>query len=151
MSESLKRTDLTGIVEADETYLAESHKGDKKRFAEEGAERKPSKRGGEVHKRGLSNELVCIPCAINRKVNAVSKVAKLGKCSTEVVSQVLDGYVNAAATLCTDDDASYRRFSKENGNELVQIKVGKDSVKGNISHPASQRKPLKTQTVSVRI
>ena len=145
VGESLKGTDLTGIVEADETYLAESHKGDKKRFAKEDAGRKPRKRGGEVRKRGLSDELVCVPCAIDRKGNAVSKVAKLGKCSTEAVRQVLGGHVNAEATLCTDEDASYRRFSKENGNELVQIKGGKDSVKGiyHIQHLNAYHSKLK--------
>ena len=89
--------------------------------------------------------LLCVPCAIDRKGNAVSNVAKLGKCSTEAVRQVLGGHVNAEVTLCTDEDASYRRFSKENGNELVQIKGGKDSVKGiyHIQHLNAYHSKLK--------
>ena len=145
VGESIKGTDLTGIVEADETYLAESHKGDKKRFAEEDAGRKPRKRGGEVHKRGLSDELVFVPCAIDRKGNAVSRVAKLGKCSTKAVREVLGGHVNHEATLCTDEEASYRKFAKENGNALVQIKGGKGTVKGiyHIQHLNAYHSNLK--------
>ena len=70
-------------------------------------------RGGEVHKRGLSDELVCIPCAVDRKGNAVSKVAKLGKCSKRAVEEVLDGHVKTKSTLCTDEEASYRISLKE--------------------------------------
>ena len=79
-------------------------------------------RGGALRGGGLSDELVCVPCAIDRKGNAVSKVAKLGKCSTKAVREVLGGHVSPDATLCTDEDASYRRFSKDNGNGLVQKK-----------------------------
>lgn len=145
VGESLMGTNITGIVETDETYIAESYKDDKKMFAEEDAGCKPRKHGGEVHKRGLSDELVCVPCAIDRKGNSISKVAKLGKCSTEAVRQVLGGHVNAEATLCTDEDASHRRFSKENGNELVQIKGGKDSEKGiyHIHHLNAYHSKLK--------
>ena len=145
VGESLKGTDLTGIVEADETYIAESYKGDKKKFKGGEAGRKPRKRGGESHTRGLSDELVCVPCAIDRKGNAVSKVAKLGKCSTKAVREVLGGHVSPEATLCTDEDASYRGFSMDNGNSLVQIKGGKKTVKGiyHIQHLNAYHSKLK--------
>lgn len=122
-----ERDNLTGIVEADEAFLAVSYKGDPKA---ECKERPSRKRGGEVHQRGLSEQLVCIPCAIDRKGNALSKVAKLGKCSSEAVKLVLGGHIPQEATLCTDKDAAYRRFSRDNGNMLVQIKGGKGTVKG---------------------
>lgn len=44
--------------------------------------------------------------------------------------EVLGGHVHPDATLCTDKDASYRKFAKANGNILVQVKGGKGSVKG---------------------
>ncbi|MBR5983573.1 MAG: IS1595 family transposase [Bacteroidales bacterium] len=137
---------LTGIVEADETFLPVSYKGDKSAFEVKAAGRKPRERGGENHKRGLSNELVCVPCAVVRKGGALSKVAKLGKCSTEAVEKVLGGHVSKEATLCTDEDASYRRFSKRNGNDLVQIKGGKGSVKGiyHIQHLNCYHSKLKS-------
>ena len=130
IGESLKGTELTGIAEADEAFLPVSYKGDRKAFEGEGCGREPRKRGGGNHKRGLSDELVCLPCAVDRKGKAVSKVAKLGKCSAEAVKAVLGGHVSSEATLCTDGDRSYRRFAKGNGNALVQIKGGKGTVKG---------------------
>ena len=53
-------TTLHGIIEADETYILESHKGSRK------LERKPRKRGGSASKRGVSNEQVCILIARDR-------------------------------------------------------------------------------------
>ena len=86
IGEAQKGTELTGIAEADEAFLAVSYKGDKKAFEGDGCGRKPRKRGGGNHRRGLSDELVCLPCAVDRKGKAVSKVAKLGKCSAAAVT-----------------------------------------------------------------
>ncbi len=137
---------LTGIVEADETFLPISYKGGKSAFESGAAGRRPRERGGGNHKRGLSDELVCVPCAVDRKGGALSRVAKLGKCSAEAVTKVLGGHVEREATLCTDEDASYRKFSKKNGNDLVQIKGGKGSVKGiyHIQHLNSYHSKLKS-------
>ena len=44
------------------------------------------------HKRGLSDELVCLLCAVGRKGKAVAKVAKLGKCSSAAVEAVRRGH-----------------------------------------------------------
>lgn len=44
-----------GLVEVDETYFLESHKG--RRFI---PNRKPRKRGGSATKRGIFNEQVCV-------------------------------------------------------------------------------------------
>ena len=137
---------LTGIVEADETFLPVSYKGDKTAFEQETAGRAARRRGGENHKRGLSDELVCVPCAVDRKGGALSNVAKLGKCSAEAVEKVLGGRVPKESTLCTDKETSYRKFSKKNGNDLVQIKGGKGSVKGiyHIQHLNSYHSKLKS-------
>ena len=136
---------LDGIVEADETFLAVSYKGNAALFASEEAGRAARKHGGENHTRGLSDELVCVPCAIDRKGNAVSKVAKLGKCSAEALGHVLGGRISSESTLCSDEDKSYRKFSRENGLKLVQIKGGK-SVKGifHIQHLNSYHSRLKS-------
>ena len=130
LGEGAKETELSGIVEADEMFMPISYKGDGEMFASGRIDRKSRNRGGEVHKRGLSDELVCIPCAVDRKGNAISKVAKLGKCSKRAVSEVLGGHVKTESTLCTDEEASYRKFAKNNQNALIQIKGGKGSVKG---------------------
>lgn len=145
IGEARKDTELTGIVEADETFQPVSYKGCKDKFKESNAERKPRKRGGGNHKKGLSEELVCVPCAVDRNGNAVSKIAKLGKCSAEAVQNALGGHISAESTLCTDKEASYRRFSENNGNGLVQIKGGKKSVRGifHIQHLNAYHSVLK--------
>lgn len=152
IGEAQKGTELTGIAEADEAFLPVSYKGDKKAFEGDGCGRKPRKRGGGNHRRGLSDELVCLPCAVDRKGKAVSKVAKLGKCSAAAVEAVLGGHVSATATLCTDGDTSYRRFAKGNGNALVQIKGGKGTVKGiyHIQHLNAYHSRLKKFLASLK-
>ncbi|MDR0828196.1 MAG: IS1595 family transposase, partial [Desulfovibrio sp.] len=54
------KTELSGIVEADETFFRVSYKGSRN------IDRKSRRRGGEVHKRGLSTEQVCVVCSIER-------------------------------------------------------------------------------------
>ena len=146
LSEGSKDTELTGIVEADETYMPVSYKGGSKAFMDGSVGREPRRRGGEIHTRGLSDELVCVPCAIDRRGNAVSRIAKLGKSSTQAVRGVLGGHVRQGATLCTDEDSSYKRFAKDNENTLVQIKGGKKSVKGiyHIQHLNAYHSGLKS-------
>ena len=65
---------------------------------------------------------------------------------------VLGGHVSAKATLCTDGEASYRKFSKGNGNGLVQIKGGKGTVKGiyHIQHLNAYHSRLKAFLASFR-
>ena len=152
IGEAMKGTELEGIAEADEAFLPVSYKGDRKAFEGDGCGRKPRKRGGGNHKRGLSDELVCVPCAIDRKGKAVGRVAKLGKCSSAAVKAVLGGHVSAKATLCTDGDRSYRRFSKGNGNALVQIKGGMGTVKGifHIQHINAYHSKLKAFLASFK-
>ena len=145
MGEGTKGSELSGIVEADETFFAVSYKGDRKLFASGEAGREARTRGGEVRKRGLSDELVCVPCAIDRKGHAVSRIAKLGKCSAKAVEAVLGKRVGPESTLCTDEDASYRKFARDNDYTLVQIKGGQGSVKGifHIQHLNAYHSNLK--------
>ena len=93
-----------------------------------------------------------MPCAVDRKGNAVSRMAKLGKCSSKALDKVLGGRVSSESTLCSDGDASYRKFSKRNGNSLVQIKGGEGSVKGiyQIQHQNAYHSKQKTFLASFK-
>ena len=51
LGEALKRTEFTGIMEADEAFLPVSYKGDSKAFGG-GCGREPRKRGVGTHRRG---------------------------------------------------------------------------------------------------
>jgi len=142
---SLKADDTTlqGDVEADETFNPVSYKGNTKHFEDNPGE-SPRKRGGDVHTRGLSDEMVCVPCAVDTQGNSVSKVAKLGKCSKKALHKVFDGRIGGSSTLCSDGDRSYVGFAKECGLKLVQVVGGKGSNSGcNIQRINSYHSQLK--------
>ena len=63
---------LTGIVEADETFLLESQKGSRK------LDRKPRKRGGKAALRGISHHLHCILVARDRSRQTIDAVTGRG-------------------------------------------------------------------------
>lgn len=136
-------TKLDGIVEADETFFAISYKGNhKKSFFK--MPRNPHKRGSSVHTRGLSQEQVCVPCAIDREGRSLSKIATCGRIRTRDLHHVYDGRITPDATLCTDKMNSYIRFANSNQLKLVQLKTG-NAKKGiyNIQHINAYHSKLK--------
>ena len=60
-------TVVSDEIELDEKYFCNSHKGTKIENV------KPRKRGGAAKKRGLSNEQICLPTAVQRNGTAVLK------------------------------------------------------------------------------
>ena len=144
IGDALKDTELTGIVEADEAFLPVSYKGDRKAFDGGGCGRKPRKRGGCNHKRGLSDELVCLPCAVDRKGKAIGRVAKLGKCSAAAVKAVLGPRVRQGHAL------HGRRGLVPQVLEGQRQRAGADQGRqgygeGNLPHTAPQRLPLQAE------
>jgi transposase-like protein len=100
----LKPSHLHGIVEADETYFLESHKGERH------LPRPPRKRGGVASKRGLSEEQ--IPVLVVRDRSTTTTDAVLPKANTAAVSAVLGPIVDPDAVLCSDSSAIYRGFAE---------------------------------------
>jgi hypothetical protein len=78
----VKPSSLHGIVEADETYFLESHKGERH------LRRPPRKRGGVASKRGLSSEQIPVLVVRDRSMATTD------------------------AVLCFDGNAIYRRFAE---------------------------------------
>ena len=109
---------LDGVVEADETFFNVSYKGNHRHFA---MPRVPHKRGGSVHAKGLSFEKVCVPCAVSDAGLSYARPAKLGKVSSECISETFDGIISPHATLCTDNEKAYRAFARDNKNRLIQM------------------------------
>ncbi len=68
-----KETALSGVIEADETFFRVSYKGRKRNMP-----RPSHHRGTTASKRGLSTQQVCVPCAIDRSKNVLSKVCSPG-------------------------------------------------------------------------
>ena len=100
----LKPSSLHGIVEADETYFLESHKGERH------LPRPPRKRGGVANKRGLSSEQ--IPVLVVRDRSTATIDAVLPKADTEAVTAVLAPVLDADAVLCSDSNPIYRCFAE---------------------------------------
>lgn len=135
---------LGGIVEADEAYLPISYKGNHKKSKGFDMQRAPRKRGSEIHKRGLSKELVCMPCAVDRNGNSIGRATNLGQCTSNDINGLLGGKIKEQSTFCTDGNSVYRKFSKKEDLNLIPLRGGK-AKKGiyNIQHINSYHSELK--------
>jgi len=100
----LKPARLHGIVEADETYFLDSHKGERH------LPRPPRKRGGVAKKRGLSSEQ--IPVLVVRDRSTATTDAVLPKADTDAVTTVLAPVLDADVVLCSDSNAIYHCFAE---------------------------------------
>jgi transposase-like protein len=103
---------LRGIVEADETFVLGSRKGDRAwKRAKEGApdadppDRKACKRGGKAAKRGLSHELVPVLVAADRSGATFSAV--LPSISAAALTTALKPVIGTDALLVTEGGTSY--------------------------------------------
>ena len=129
---------LSGITEADETFFPISYKGNFKK-SDFVLPRTAHKRGkhheydmvkqkdGSVkkvekkNKRGLSTNLVCVPCAINRNGYSIAKISNLGKVSTDALEKVYGIRIRENTTVCTDKEKSYVKFAADRNLQLVQV------------------------------
>lgn len=135
---------LEGIIEADEAYLPISYKGNHKKSKDFDMQRPPRKRGSEVHKRGLSKELVCMPCAVDRNGNSIGKATNLGQCSSDDINELLGGKIKERSAFCTDGNGVYKKLSRNEDLNLIPLKGGK-AKKGiyHIQHINSYHSELK--------
>ncbi len=135
---------LEGIVEADETFFPLSFKGNHRHNRAFTMPRKAHKRGKQINKRGLSNEQVCVPCAVNRNGLSISKATNTGRVTTKNLRSLFDGRIKEGSVFVTDKLNSYTRLANKNGLKLIQLK-GRVSKKGiyNIQHINSYHSGLK--------
>lgn len=115
---------LDGIVEADETFVPISYKGNRKDF---NFPRLAKKRGTANTKRGLSKELVCMPCVVNLNGKSVAKIANLGKPNIASLSKVIQGKVERESVFVTDSLRSYLKLSNEMNLNHIRIPRNKHS------------------------
>jgi len=111
----LKPLSLHGIVEADETYFLESHKGER---------HLPRKRGGVAKKRGLSSEPILVRVVRDRSTATTDAV--LPQTDTEAVTAVLAPVLDPDAVLCSDSNAIYHCFAERAhiAHTPVNLKAG---------------------------
>lgn len=134
---------LTGIVEADETYLPDSYKGNHTRSTFS-LPRDARKRGQENSVRGISNEQVSIVCMTDRSRHCYLDVACRGRINQRNLETVFSGRLARDAVLCTDKHPSYRAYAR-NHNVTLRQTLGGRSVKDiyHIQHINSLHSQLK--------
>ncbi|MFL5280741.1 MAG: IS1595 family transposase [Rhodopila sp.] len=103
-----KPIQLSGIVEADETFILESFKGKRSDLP-----RAARKRGGKAAKRGLSGEQ--IPILVARDRSGATTDAVLPKLNRASVTTALGGVVTAANQLCCDGGKAIVGFARKVG------------------------------------
>ncbi|MGX9777402.1 IS1595 family transposase [Janthinobacterium aestuarii] len=121
---SLAKTDrphaLHGIAEADELYLLESEKGSRNMT------RPARRRGGHAHKRGISNEQICILVARDRTGQTLDFVTGKGALTKAQLHHCLLPVIDKDVLLVTDGHAAYRAFAREAGisHQAVNLRAG---------------------------
>jgi len=111
---------LSGIAEADETFLLESQKGARK------MKRPARKRGGKASKPGISNEQVCILVARDRSGHTWDFVTGRGPLTKAQLHLHLPAILMPDTLLVTDANKAYRAFAKEAGvaHDFVNVSAG---------------------------
>jgi transposase-like protein len=96
---------LSGIVEADETFILESFKGKRADLP-----RAARKRGGKAAKRGLSVEQIPIMVARDRSGATIDAV--LPRLDAASITKSLGGVISRPAELCCDGGAAITAFAR---------------------------------------
>lgn len=111
---SIDKNWLKGEIQADETFILDSCKGQKDIVTVK--DRKPRKRGGTASKSGISDEQVCIMAAVDNQGNTLLKVAGKGRLTKQMVNQTLAKQIRKQrihqAILVTDRHVSYLELVK---------------------------------------
>lgn len=117
---------MTGIVELDETFFLESHKG------ERDLERKPRKLGGKASKRGISSEQTAVLIARDRSGNTTDAILEKSKQNT--IAEVITPVADKDALLCSDKKPAYIAFAKKYHFTLKTINVSKKEHTNGVVH-----------------
>lgn len=98
---------LSGLIEADETYVLEAQKG----IHVTG--RKPRKHGETATKRGLSSEQMCICVAADRDNNVVARCVNRAKPSAENIKEAIGDRIAENSVFQCDGATAYNKMVEE--------------------------------------
>ena len=117
------RTNLTGIMEADETYFLLSFKGQKGANGDPvDLGRAPRKRGASASQRGISKEQVCVSTVVARSGGSYLKPVCLGRMSIHDFHVNLAQHINwSNTTLMTDGHNAY--VPPSTTKDVLQVRV----------------------------
>ena len=116
---------FSGILEADETYLLYSQKGQRR------LTRRPRHHGAKAKQRGISREWASILTARDREHHTRIRVTGRGQMSQDKAKELLGPALANVTALCTDDAAAYRPLEVQH---IVLTGVNHERVKGGIYH-----------------
>ena len=135
---------LSGVVEADETFVAISYKGNHKQSKDFQMPRRSHKRGHDIYGNVGMNEHACVPCAVTKDGLSIAKIAKQGYINSDLLSEFFRGRIAENSVVVADTSYIYTKFAETNKLALVGIKHGKGSEgiynMGHINNYHSQMK-----------
>ena len=117
LAQAVKTTELTSVVEADETFFLRSSKGQR-------PGRKSRKRGGRASRNDRGMDLV--PILVARDRSGATADFLLDAVSKACLSQALKPRIHSDAILCTDGSAAMAAAAKELGvqHESLNVRAG---------------------------
>lgn len=124
--DALELDQLDGVVEADETYLRRSYKGQRVKG------RRRRKRGGQGSKRGLGRDKVPILVACDRRGD--SHFTRVDIANTATLTEVLADTVAKTATLVTDGGSALAGAARKLRIHHVALNTSRGVRKRGIYH-----------------
>jgi transposase-like protein len=117
LAQAVKATQLTGVVEADETFFLRSDKGQR-------PGRTPRKRGGRASRQQRGMDL--IPVLVARDRSGATVDFMIDTASKACLSMALRPHIPSDAVLCTDGSPAMAAAAKELGvqHEPVNLSAG---------------------------
>ena len=97
---------LEGNVVIDETYFPVSYKGNHSKNPDFDLPRPPHKRGKENHRKGLSDEHICVACALDETGNSVARIAGLGEPNYYELIHAFDKCIDKENVSCIYSDGA---------------------------------------------
>lgn len=123
-----KAPNMTGIVEADETFFRVSNKGKR------GLKRKPRRRGEVPLHWEPKVDLACVVVAQDRRGQSAARHVGRGQRRGAAIRRLLEAVMARSATLCSDGAQVYRKFCKDKGIRYRCVMPRKRLKKGAIYH-----------------
>lgn len=107
---------FSGITESDETFFDKSEKGCRH------LKRKPHKRGGSGHARGISKEKATVIVTADRQNDLNMTFCGYGRLTKKEIAESLVSPLPKGTVLCSDGHVSYKGYAKDNGLECVTLR-----------------------------
>lgn len=106
---------FSGITESDETFFDKSQKGCRH------LGRKPRRRGGCCHTRGISSEKAAVIVTADRKNDLNMTFCGYGRLTEKEISDSLKSPLPEGVVLCSDGHPSYCKYASDNHLEHVVL------------------------------